>query len=159
YLSVQKPSPARAAGEGRTNSHSPAAVAPEHVLSMTPANGTQGVNGTAEIRVDFSEPLSATSPMPTLTPAIDGTWQRQGNSVVFVPTRAFAPRTKVTVRVLAGAAGVQSDKGGLLAARVAAKFRTGKPSKARLEQLLARLGYLPLTWAPLTGTAPPLTDA
>src|SRR5262249_58268961 len=75
YLSVQKPSPARAAGEGRTNSHSPAAVAPEHVLSMTPANGTQGVNGTAEIGVDFSEPLSATSPMPPLPPAIAGTSQ------------------------------------------------------------------------------------
>jgi hypothetical protein len=159
YLYVQKPSPARAAGEGGPQSHSPAAVAPEHVLSITPGDGKQGVNGAAEIRVDFSEPLSATSPMPTLSPAIDGTWQRQGDSAVFVPTRGFSPRTRVTIRVPAGAAGVQSVRGGLLAARVTAKFRTGRFSKVRLEQLLGQLGYLPLTWAPLTGTAPPLTDA
>jgi len=159
YLYVQKSSPARAAGEGRTKSHSPAAPAPEHVLSITPADGTNGVNGAAEIRVDFSEPLSATSPMPTLAPSIEGAWQRQGNSAVFVPTRGISPRRKVTVHVPAGAAGVQSAAGGQLATPVTAKFRTGKYSKVRLEQLLAQLGYLPLTWAPLTGTAPPLTDA
>ncbi len=159
YLYLQKSSPARAAGEPATKSHSPAASAPEHVLSITPADGTKGVNGAAGIRVDFSEPLSATSLMPTLTPAIDGTWQRQGTSAVFVPTRGFFPRTNVTVHIPAGATGVQSAGGGLLAAPVTAKFRTGKYSKVRLEQLLAQLGYLPLTWAPLTGTAPPLTDA
>jgi hypothetical protein len=159
YLYVQKSSPARAAGESGTKGHSPAAPAPEHVLSITPADGSQGINGTAEIRVDFSGPLSATSPMPTLTPAIDGTWQRQGNSAVFVPTRGFSPRTKVRVDVPAGAAGVQSAAGGFLAEPVTAKFRTGKYSKVRLEQLLAQLGYLPLTWAPLTGTAPPLSNA
>jgi hypothetical protein len=160
YLYVQKSSPARAEGEGGTKSRSPAAPAPpEHVLSVTPSDGAQGVSGAAEIRVDFSQPLIATSPMPTLTPAVDGTWQRQGNSAVFVPTRGFSQRTKVTIDVPAGAAGVQSAGGGLLAAQVTAKFRTGKYSKIRLEQLLAQLGYLPLTWAPLTGTEPRLTDA
>jgi len=159
YLYLQKPSPARAAGENSTKSHSPAARVPEHVLSITPADGTKGANGAAEIRVEFSQQLSATSPMPTLTPAINGAWQRQGNSAVFVPTRGFSAHTKVTVHVPAGAAGVQTARSGLLAAPVTAKFRTGKYSKVRLEQLLAQLGYLPLTWASMTGTAPPLTDA
>jgi peptidoglycan hydrolase-like protein with peptidoglycan-binding domain len=53
---------------------------------------------------------------------------------------------------------VQSTGGGLLAAPVTANFRTGSYSSVRIEQLLAQLGYLPLTWAPLTGTAPALSD-
>ncbi len=160
YLYVQKTSPARAAGTGPTHKKaSPAAKPPEHVVSMTPADGATGVNGAARITVDFSVPLSPTSPMPTVTPAIDGTWRRHGNTAVFVPARGFGARKKVTVRVPGGAGGVESAQGGLLAARVTAKFRTGKYSPARLEQLLAQLGYLPLTWAPLSGTAAPLSDA
>jgi peptidoglycan hydrolase-like protein with peptidoglycan-binding domain len=34
-----------------------------------------------------------------------------------------------------------------------ATFTTGSYSTLRLQQLLARLGYLPLTWSPATGTA------
>jgi peptidoglycan hydrolase-like protein with peptidoglycan-binding domain len=159
YLYVQKSSPARAAdGDRGTKSHKQAAAA-EHVISITPADGTRGVNGAADIRVDFSAPLSASSPMPTLKPSIAGTWQRQGASAVFVPTRGYKSRTKVSVTVPASSTGVRSAAGGLLAAQVTATFRTGKYSQARLEQLLAELGYLPLTWAPTTGGAPSLTDA
>jgi L,D-transpeptidase catalytic domain/Bacterial Ig-like domain len=159
YLYVQKSSPARAAGADQgTKSHKPAVATPEHVLSITPANGAKGVNGAGDIRVDFSAPLTATSPMPTLKPSIDGTWQRQGASAVFVPVRGYRPRTKVTVRVPAGNSGVRSAAGGALGARVSATFRTGKYRQARMEQLLAELGYLPLTWAPAVGSAPTLTD-
>ena len=159
YLYVQKSSPAKAAAEG-SGAHSPAPKAlPEHVLAITPAEGSTSVNGAGEIRVEFSTPLSPTSPMPTLKPAIDGSWQRHGHSAVFLPVRGFKPRTKVTVQVPAGSTGVTSTGGGRLAAPVTAKFRTGTYSTARLEQLLAQLGYLPLTWAPLTGAAPSLTDA
>ena len=41
---------------------------------------------------------------------------------------------------------------------VTATFRTGRYSSVRLEQLLAQLGYLPLTWARSNGTAAPLSD-
>jgi peptidoglycan hydrolase-like protein with peptidoglycan-binding domain len=159
YLYVQKSSPANAAAQG-SSAHSPAAKPPpEHVLAITPAEGSRSVNGAGEIRVEFSAPLSPTSPMPTLKPAIDGSWQRHGHSAVFVPARGFKPRTKVTVHVPAGSTGVTSTGGGRLAAPVTAKFRTGSYSTARLEQLLAQLGYLPLTWAPVTGAAPSLADA
>lgn len=158
YFYVQKSSPAQAAGRGH-KSASPAASTPEHVLSVHPADGATGVNGAAGIRVVFSKPLSASSPMPTVEPAIDGTWQRHGSTAVFVPARGFGPRTKVTVQIPGGAAGVQSTGGGLLASTVTAKFRTGTFRLARIEQLLAQLGYLPLTWAPQTGTAAPVSDA
>ena len=159
YLYLQKSSPAKADAERPGATHSAVPAGPERVLSITPADGSTSVNGAAEIRVQFSAPLSPTSPMPTLKPAIHGSWQRQGDSAVFVPDRGFKPRTKVFVQVPAGSAGVTSTGGGLLAAPVTAKFRTGTYRTARLDQLLAQLGYLPLTWAPLTGVAPSLTDA
>src|SRR5262249_22115575 len=90
YLYVQKSSPANAADADRTSKgHKHAAAAPEHVISITPADGARGVNGAADIRVDFSAPLSAASPMPSIKPLIAGTWQRQGASVVFVPARGY----------------------------------------------------------------------
>jgi len=159
YVYLQKPSPAEAAGTDHDHKASSPAAAPEHVLSVTPANGATGVNGAAAITVAFSEPLSATSPLPTVSPAIGGAWQRRGNNAVFVPTRGFGPRTKVTVRIPGGSVGVQSSGGGQLATSVTAKFRTGRYSNVRLEQLLAQLGYLPLTWSPLNGAAAPLSDA
>jgi len=159
YLYLQKSSPAHAAGGGPAKSASPAAKVPVHVVSVTPADGTTGVNGAADISVLFSAPLSPTSPMPTLKPAIDGTWMRHGSSAVFVPARGFSPRTKVTVNVPDGSGGVQSTGGGLLATPVSATFRTRKLSSVRIEQLLAQLGYLPLTWAPAAGAAATLTDA
>jgi len=54
----------------------------------------------------------------------------------------------------AGPSGVRSSTGGPLAAQVVDKFWTGTYSTLRLEQLLAQLGYLPLTWMPVTGRLP-----
>ncbi len=159
YVYLQKSSPAHAAGHGNeTGNKPPIAKGPEQVVSITPADGTTGANGAGNVTVVFSEPLSATTPMPTLTPAIAGNWQRSGSTAVFVPTKGFSPHAKVTVQVPGGSAGVQSNGGGLLAAPVTAKFRVGSYGTARLEQLLAQLGYLPLTWAPQTGSPPSLTD-
>jgi Bacterial Ig-like domain len=162
YVYLQKSSSANAAGnKGHDKSHPGSTVAkgPEHVVSITPQDGTTGVNGAAAISVVFSEPLSASSPLPTLTPSIPGTWQRSGDTAVFTPAKSFRPRSKVTVQVPGGSTGVQSNGGGLLAAAVTAQFKTGTYSTVRIEQLLAQLGYLPLTWAPSAGAAPSLTDA
>jgi peptidoglycan hydrolase-like protein with peptidoglycan-binding domain len=161
YYYLQHPSAAQAAGNVGHKlgaSGPPAAKEPEQVVSVSPADGATKVDGGGQISVVFSEPLSANSPMPTLKPAIKGTWQRSGDTAVFQPSRGFSPRTKVTLTIPAGSTGVQSAGGGLLATSVTAKFRTGTFSSVRMEQLLAQLGYLPLTWVPSTGKAAPLSD-
>ena len=131
---------------------------PEHVLSTNPADGSTGVNGGADIQVVFSEPLSPTSPMPRLHPRIKGAWHVSGDTAVFVPSKGFWQHKKVKLTIPAGATGIQSNGGGLLAAPVKATFTTGSFSEVRLEQDLAQLGYLPLTWAQTTGSPAPLTD-
>jgi peptidoglycan hydrolase-like protein with peptidoglycan-binding domain len=138
-----------------------AAAKPITVESFTPAPHTQGVNGADSIRVTFSAPLAADSPMPSLSPSIPGTWQRvSADTVEFVPTQGFPELTRVRVAVPAGSAGVRSTTGGLLATRVTDKFWTGSYSVMRAEQLLAQLGYLPLNWSPAAAALPvPATDA
>ena len=125
-----------------------AAAPPVSVVSFTPALHAHGVNGADPIRVTFSEPLAADSPMPSLSPSIPGSWQRvNSDTVQFVPATGFPELTRVRVIVPAGSAGVRSSAGGLLATRAVDRFWTGSYSTMRAEQLLAQLGYLPLTWS------------
>jgi peptidoglycan hydrolase-like protein with peptidoglycan-binding domain len=135
-------------------------VAPLQLVSETPTAGTRGVNGATTIKIQFSAPVAATSPMPTITPSLAGSWQGAGtNTLEFVPTAAFPQYTHVMLTIPGGAAGVKSGQGGLLASSVSIRFRVGGYQDARLDQLLAQLGYLPLTWTASAGaTAPAATD-
>ena len=127
-------------------------AAPLQMVSMTPAAGAKGVNGTRPIRVQFSVPLAPDSPMPTLSPSIAGQWAVRGNAAVFTPAVGWKQKTKVTVKIPGGLAGVVSaagataGDGGTLGSNVSQSFTTGSFSNMRLQQLMAQLGYLPMTW-------------
>ena len=125
------------------------AAVPLRVASVSPATGSRGVNGARPVRIVFSAPLAADSPLPELSPAIAGQWQPvSGNGLQFVPRRGFVQDTVVRIRIPGGAAGVRSASGGLLAKTVSVRFRTRTFATLRLQQLLAQLGYLPLNWTP-----------
>ncbi len=124
------------------------------VVSVDPAAGATGINGTNPIRVQISSPLAASSPMPTLSPSIPGQWAVQGDAAVFTPTVGYLENTRVTVNIPGGLAGVMSaagataGDGGTLGSNLSPSFTTGSFSTMRLQQLLAQLGYLPMTWTP-----------
>jgi hypothetical protein len=132
---------------------------PLQVVSATPASGAKKVNGASPLSVVFSSPLAATSPMPTLSPNIAGNWTVQGDAAVFTPTVGWFQNTKVTVTIPAGLAGVISvagytdGNGGTLNAPQSVSFTTASFSTLRLQQLLAQLGYLPMTWTSKSATA------
>jgi peptidoglycan hydrolase-like protein with peptidoglycan-binding domain len=110
------------------------------------------VNGASQVTVTYSEPLTAADALPQLTPAIAGTWQRSGDKAVFTPQAGFPARTHVTVTIPAlGATG--TTPGTTSNASTTVKFTTGSYSTLALQQLLAQLGYLPLTWTPAAKTA------
>jgi peptidoglycan hydrolase-like protein with peptidoglycan-binding domain len=137
-----------------------ASSGPVRVLSVTPAAHARQADGAAPIRVVFSEPLAADSPLPALSPSIPGSWRASGSTVEFLPKRGYPPLTHVKLVIPGGPSGVRSAGGGLLAARVVDRFVTGTYSTLRLEQLLAQLGYLPVSWEAIPGDAPvPSTDA
>jgi peptidoglycan hydrolase-like protein with peptidoglycan-binding domain len=128
------------------------------LVSMTPAAGAKGVNGVNPIRVQFSAPLAAGSPMPTLSPSIPGHWAVQGDAAIFTPTAGYLEDTRVTVNIPGGLAGVVSaagadaGNGGTLGSNLSQSFTTASFSTMRLQQLLAQLGYLPMTWTSRPGS-------
>ena len=132
---------------------------PLQMLSVTPAAGAKGVNGADPIRVQFSAPLAANTPMPTLSPHITGHWQVEGDTAVFTPAVGYFQNTKVTLKIPGGANGMISvdgataGAGGLLASNVTQSFTTGSFSTLRLQEVLSQLGYLPLTWTQKPKTA------
>ncbi len=135
------------------------------LVSMTPTAGAKGVNGTSPIRVQFSAPLAPDSPMPALSPSISGHWAVQGDAAVFTPAVGWSQKTKVTVTIPGGLAGVVSadgataGDGGTLGSNLSKSFTTGSFRTMRLQQLLTQLGYLPMTWKATSGPAIGATDA
>jgi peptidoglycan hydrolase-like protein with peptidoglycan-binding domain len=123
------------------------AAAPLQVVAVTPATGSRHAAG-SQVTVTFSAPLAAGSPMPSLTPGVRGSWHVAGTVATFTPRAVIDPAHPVTLRVPAGATGVRSARGGLLESRVVTRFSVRAPSDLRLAQLLAQLGYLPLSWNP-----------
>ena len=143
----------------RTAARAPAG--PLQLVSVTPSSDETGVNGAADIKIQFSAPLAAGSPRPTISPSVRGSWQGAGtSSLEFVPAAAFRQYSRVTVKIPGGLLGVRSASGSLLLHTKVIHFRTGGYRPARLDQLLAQLGYLPLTWTPAPGASvPAATDA
>ncbi len=125
-------------------------------FALSHAQAKQQVNGADPVRIHFSAALAADSPMPTVSPHIAGRWQRPDASTIeFLPEQGFAQHARVTVRIPGGDAGMKSVAGRTLAKRTAVRFRVGHWSTTRLDQLLAQLGYLPLTWSPAAGPVNP----
>jgi len=151
YAATRQPARPVSRGAARPHrAHSAAAPAgPLRVLSVWPAAGARGFDGSDPVRVTFSVPLARDSPLPELAPAVGGRWQRTGPATVaFTAAPALAPLTSVRVIIPAGPRGVRSAAGRLLPGRVVTGFRTGTWQPLRFEQLLAQLGYLPVSWAP-----------
>jgi hypothetical protein len=165
-LSAAYRSAGNTANSGKANAKKadPQPTGPLQVLSVSPGNGSRYANGGAPVKVVFSAPLAAGSPMPTLSPYIAGSWRVAGSTAVFTPNTGYLPHTKVTVSIPGGAHGVaaagatqQSTTPGLgyLPGAVKETYTTGSFSTLRLQQVLAQLGYLPLTWTPARGAAVP----
>ena len=123
---------------------------PLTLLSVSPADGTRYANGGGQITLTFSSALSSGTPLPTLTPKIAGSWTVSGATATFTPSYGYAPGTKVTIKIPGGAAGMRGGgvSAGTLGTSPRITFTTGGYSTLRLQQILAQLGYLPLTWAP-----------
>jgi len=144
---------------GRTPADAAAAKAsvvvktvPLRLVSITPGDGARAANGAAGVAVTYNEPLPASAPMPTLKPAIAGSWTRLGNAVLFTPAAGYPAGTKVTVTAVA-----ELDK--TTVRSTSSSFTTGTYSTLRLQEILAQLGYLPLTWTPADGVSIPGADA
>jgi len=141
------------------NNHAavPPVAAPERalpfdVVATTPAASASVVPPATTITVTFSSPIGQTSPMPTLAPEVPGAWSLvSATEIEFVPSAPLVPGVTESVVVPGGATGMESAQGGHLANSTTVPFEVAPGSTLRLQQLLAELGYLPVSFSP---TAP-----
>jgi len=110
----------------------------------------------ATLTVHFSVPLAAQSPVPTLTPPVAGTWQQVSpTTMAFVAAAPLVPSSTETVTVPSGPGGVLGAGGQTLAQGATVRFDVASGSTLRLQQLLAQVGYLPVSYVPAGPLAAP----
>lgn len=125
------------------------ATPPLAVADISPANGSTGVLTDATITVQLTHRLAATSPLPSLAPAVPGTWQQVSpGALTFVPSGPWVPSSSETVTVPGGSTGIVDDLGRRLTQPVTTRFTVETGSTLRLQQLLAQLNYLPVSFSP-----------
>jgi hypothetical protein len=121
-------------------------VTPLTVKSVSPAASATGVATDQTISITFDHKVAADSPTPSISPDVLGHWVRKGETLEFVPTAGYIPSTQVTVTVPATTETVEGTKTVKLGKAQTSSFTVGTGSVLRLQQLLAELGYLPLTF-------------
>lgn len=151
------PSKPAAGATGATSTTSTAPARALSVVSTTPTTGAVNVPSDITITVHLSAPLSASSPMPTLNPAVAGTWKQVGSTTLaFAATAPLIPSTSETLILPGGTTGIKAKSGSTLASPLTVSFTVAQGSTTRLQQLLAQLNYLPVAFtpsAPLTSPA------
>jgi peptidoglycan hydrolase-like protein with peptidoglycan-binding domain len=116
-------------------------------VSLSQTAGMQAVDGTGTIVVTYNQPIPASAPLPTLSPATAGSWRRAGDVAIFTPTAGYPAGTHVKVTVAGLGRGHNRSE--------SSEFKTASYRTLRLQEILAQLGYLPLTWTPDADAALP----
>jgi peptidoglycan hydrolase-like protein with peptidoglycan-binding domain len=139
----------QAAGQSAGHPATPPAPTALTVASTIPPNGSGDVPSDQQVAIHFSVPVVAGVGMPTWSPPVAGSWLRSSPTVLtFAATAPFVPTTTETLTVASGAAGPRSDRGAVMSAPDVVTFSVAQASTERLQQLLAQLNYLPLSFTP-----------
>jgi len=127
------------------------------LVSATPAGEGPPIAPDAAITLTFNSPLAAFSPLPSLAPAVDGSWVRSSpTSLTFTPAGSLPPGASVSLTVPGGPGGVEGDGRTYLASTVTRTYTVAPMSTLRVQQLLAQLDYLPLSFTPDDPTPVPV---
>ncbi len=122
-----------------------AALPPTRLLALP---GHRIGNGTHPLAVTLSAPPAATSPPPTLTPAVAGSWRVVADSDVFLPASTLLPCSTYTLTVWADTTSAGHSR---LGRRHTVGLNVACPPLAGLQQALARLGYIGASFRSLYG--------
>ncbi len=120
----------------------PAPLPRTHVVHLPPS---AIANGTDALAVTLSAPPRASSPRPTLHPAVAGTWSTSGSTELFTPASTLEPCSTYRLTVWANTIAQGHSRLGVKHVRT---LHVACPPLAGLQQTLARLGYLGATLHP-----------
>jgi lipoprotein-anchoring transpeptidase ErfK/SrfK len=123
------------------------------VTRTVPASGAQNVATNTTISVSFSQPVTLGSIKPVLTPDIGGTWVQSDATTLSYRLRGpLIPSSSMKVTIPGGSSGIRSTGGDTLTRSDTLSFGVAAGDTLRLQQLLAQLNYLPLSFTPSGGT-------
>ncbi|MCY0908947.1 MAG: L,D-transpeptidase family protein [Sulfobacillus thermotolerans] len=110
--------------------------------------------------LSFSQPIANPRITPRLSPSIPGHWIWKNNQTEeFIPnssTWGYGPNAVINVTLPGGKNGYIATDGAYFPKTLSVNWATAPGSTLRLQELLAKLGYLPLKWIPSTPVAPTL---
>jgi len=130
------------------------------VVSATPGPDATGVPSDAAVSVAFTVPLAPDTPMPSLEPSVAGTWMRTSPTTLsFDPSGPLPPGATLSLAVPGGDGGVRGAQGQHLPQSVTTHFSVAPMPLLRVQQLLATLGYLPLSFTPAGATSDAADEA
>lgn len=142
----------------------PAGGVPVAIANPAPGGTSTGLN--TPVTLTFDEPVARAlgSSRPSISPAAPGTWtEPHPDALTFTPKGAgFAPGTAVTVSFghpVTVVGGGDARGATLDSASSSYRFSAPQPSVLRVQQMLARLHYLPLDFTPARGVREPATVA
>jgi len=128
---------------------------PLSIRSTSPASGDDSAASNADISITFSSAVSIGSVTPTLSPAVAGTWvQASPTTIRYDLAGPLIPSTAEVVTIPGGTSGIRARDGGTLPAGSSFGFTVADGDPLRLQQLLAQLNFLPLSFTPTGATAP-----
>jgi peptidoglycan hydrolase-like protein with peptidoglycan-binding domain len=141
---------------GTTQSTVKPVVKPLSVVSTSPSSGETSASSNADIAVTFSTPVTLGTTTPTITPAVAGAWvQASPTTIRYDLAGPFIPAQNEVVAIPGGKTGITAKNGGTLpAAGSSFNFTVAGGSVLRLQQMLAQLNFLPVSFTP-TSTTPP----
>jgi peptidoglycan hydrolase-like protein with peptidoglycan-binding domain len=149
----------RKGGGDATATTVPKPAAPLSIQATSPAAGTQLAASNGDISITFSSAVSLGSVTPTLAPAVAGTWvQPSPTTIRYDLSAPLIPASSEVVAVPGGATGIKGKDGATLPAGTSFTFTVADGDPLRLQELLAELNYLPLTFTP-SGAPPPAQNA
>jgi lipoprotein-anchoring transpeptidase ErfK/SrfK len=132
---------------------------PLSLRATSPASGASAAASNGDISLTFSSPVVLGAARPTLNPAVAGTWTQASPTTLRDDLAApLIPSSTETVSVPGGSAGIRAKNGAALPSGVSFTFTVADGDTLRLQELLAELDYIPLTFT-ASGSAPAPRDA
>jgi lipoprotein-anchoring transpeptidase ErfK/SrfK len=129
--------------------------------TTTPIAGAQSVAPNTTISVTFSSPVSAVSAStvtPVLSPAVAGKWVRTtATTLSYQLASPLIPSSRELLTIPGGSQGVRGSNGATLPTSQTVSFAVAAGDELRLQQLLAQLNFLPVTFVP-SGPPPSAAD-
>jgi peptidoglycan hydrolase-like protein with peptidoglycan-binding domain len=129
-------------------------------VATTPGAGAVDVPSDQAVSVTLSAPVRPGWGQPTFNPPVPGSWHQAGPTTLrFTAGAPFIPTRAETLTVPGGPGGPRTTSGRMLPAPFTVTFTVAQASTERLQQLLAQLDYLPLTFTPAAPVSGPAEAA